>query len=162
MRNVYVWLAAAVIAVFFACVASGAEENKYVGDPEKNCALCHKEAVAAWKKWPMAKAWDRIKDEKKKDACVKCHVTGMGQPGGFVSFEKTPKLVGVQCEACHGPAGAHMKVPLTDKAKKKSTMREPDEATCKKCHTKEGNPNFKEFKFSEAKKKLADHLKKKK
>lgn len=161
MSKVYIWLAPALIAIFFACVASGAEENKYVGDNEKNCGLCHKDQVAAWKKWPMAKAWDRIKDEKSKDKCMKCHVTGMGKPGGFVSFEKTPKLVNVQCEACHGPAGAHMKVPVSDKAKKKATMSKPTEATCKVCHTKEGNPNYKDFKYEEFKKKLADHLPKK-
>ena len=83
----------------------------YVGDTEKKCAMCHKAQVEAWKKWGMAGAWDKLSaDEKKNEACIKCHVTGYGQEGGWVSFEKTPGLVGVQCEACHGPAGEHMKV----------------------------------------------------
>jgi hypothetical protein len=139
-----------------------APANAYVGDSEKKCAMCHKAQVEAWKKWPMATAWGKLSDEdKKNETCVKCHVTGYGQEGGWVSFEKTPGLVGVQCEACHGPATEHMKVPMADKEKRKATMKKPDEASCKVCHIKEGNPNFKEFKFDEAVKALADHLPKK-
>jgi nitrate/TMAO reductase-like tetraheme cytochrome c subunit len=134
-------------------------KNEYVGDDAKKCAMCHKAQVEAWQKWPMAHAWDKLSaEEQKKDECIKCHVTGYGQPGGFVSLEKTPTLVGIQCEACHGPAGEHMKVPLTDKEQRKATMLKPNEDSCKVCHTKEGNPHFKEFKFADAVKTLADHL----
>lgn len=156
------------IALFcFAASVTAADDakdvNEYVGDNAKKCAMCHKDQVAAWKKWDMAKAWDSLSDdEKKKDDCIKCHVTGYGQPGGFVSIEKTPNLVGIQCEACHGPAGKHMKTPLTDKEARKASMKVPDEATCTQCHKKEGNPNYKEFKFDDMVKKLADHLNKKK
>jgi nitrate/TMAO reductase-like tetraheme cytochrome c subunit len=138
-----------------------ADVNAYVGDTAKKCAMCHKVQVEAWSKWEMAKAWDKLSaEEQKKDECIKCHVTGFGQPGGWESFEKTPQLVGIQCEACHGPAGNHMKVPMTDAAAKKASMTVPDEATCTGCHKQEGNPNFKEFKFDEAVKLLADHKKK--
>ncbi len=139
-----------------------AAKNSYVGDTEKKCAMCHKAQVEAWKKWGMAGAWDKLSaEDKKNEACIKCHVTGYGQEGGWVSFEKTPGLVGVQCEACHGPAGNHMKAPMTDKAARKASMTAPDEASCKACHIKEGNPNFKEFKYADAVKLLADHLPKK-
>ena len=147
------WLAGAV-------VAQEEEVNAYVGDSEKSCKMCHKDQVAAWKGWAMASAWDRLSDEeKKKDECIACHVTGFGEEGGWVSEEKTPGLVGVQCEACHGPAGAHMKVKMTDKEGKLATQSMPEAANCTACHKKEGNPNFKEFKFDEAVKVLADHLK---
>jgi len=139
-----------------------APKNAYVGDVEKKCMMCHKAQVTAWKAWPMAKSWDKLSDEeKKKDDCIKCHVTGYGQEGGWVSIEKTPNLVGVSCEACHGPAGEHMKIPMADKEKRKASMAVPDEATCLKCHIDKGNPNFKELKFKEAVVKLADHLNKK-
>lgn len=163
MSKVFAWAIPVLLVLGFAFSPVDADENKFVGDPEKNCKLCHKEQVAAWSKWPMAKAWDRLNDKQKKDEkCIGCHVTGYKKPGGFTSFDKTPKLVGIQCESCHGPAGDHMKVPMNDKAKKKSTMTVPSEASCKTCHKKEGNPNFKDFKYSEAVKKLADHKPKKK
>ena len=41
------------------------------------------------------------KDEQGR-ACVQCHVTGYGEPNGFVSVEKAPDLVNVGCESCHG------------------------------------------------------------
>ncbi len=163
MFRKYVWVIAVMVMAMFvwsgltANQASGADANEYVGDNEKKCAMCHKDQVAAWKKWPMAKAWDNLQASKdKKDSCIPCHVTGFGEPGGFVSFEKTPKLVNVQCEACHGPAGEHMAVPLSDKEKKAATMKKPTEANCKGCHNKD-SPTFKEFKFADMVKELADH-----
>lgn len=170
MRKYVIPVMIAVIGVLWMSHTLWAEEpkpeaksaNAYVGDTEKKCTMCHKAQVEAWKKWAMAKAWDKLSDaDKKNDACVKCHVTGYGKEGGWVSIEKTPNLVGVQCEACHGPATEHMKVPMADKEKRKATMSKPTEETCKACHIKEGNPNFKEFKFAEAVKTLADHLPKK-
>jgi hypothetical protein len=44
------------------------------------------------------------KDYTADAECLSCHTTGYGQPGGFVSVAETPKLVGVQCEVCHGQA----------------------------------------------------------
>ena len=156
------------VVVLMALAATGlfADEEKavnaYIGDNATKCKMCHKDQVAAWEKWAMAKSWDKLSDEeKKKEECIKCHVTGYGQEGGWVSFEKTPNLAGIQCEACHGPAGNHMKVPMTDKDKRKATMAVPDEATCLKCHVKEGNPNFKDFDYKKAVEVLADHLPKK-
>jgi hypothetical protein len=144
-------------SIFSSQDSANAATNEYVGDNATKCALCHKAQVDAWKKWPKAKAWDKLQASKdKKDSCIPCHVTGFGKPGGFVSFEKTPKLVNVQCEACHGPAGDHMKVPLADKEKKKNSMAKPSKETCIACHNSK-SPDFKEFKFDEFVKKLADH-----
>lgn len=166
MFRKYVWVITVMVMALFAWggfttdQASGADANEYVGDNEKKCAMCHKEQVAAWKKWDMAKSWETVSKHKDfADKCIKCHVTGYGEPGGFVSIEKTPKLANVQCEACHGPAGEHMAVPLSDKVKKAETMKKPTEANCKTCHNKE-SPTFKEFKFEDLKKELSDHFKK--
>lgn len=144
-----------------AAPAADAEVNPYVGDNAKTCAMCHKAQVEAWKEWPMAKSWEKLSaEEQTKEECIKCHVTGYGKPGGWVSFEKTPKLVGIQCEACHGPAGDHMKVPLADVEKKKSTVTVPDETLCVECHKEEGNPNFKPFVYKDAVVALDSHKKK--
>ncbi|MEZ5339146.1 MAG: cytochrome c family protein [bacterium] len=162
------WIASLLIVAMFAWSAfsaeqaSGAAANEYVGDNEKKCALCHKEQVAEWKKWPMATSYDTAKKDKAfEEKCVRCHVTGYGEPGGFVSMEKTPKLANVQCEACHGPAKEHLAVPLKDVEKKRSTMKKPTEANCKACHNKD-SPHYKEFKFADAVKALEAHKPKKK
>jgi hypothetical protein len=134
--------------------------NQYVGNDVTVCAMCHKAQVTARQQWPMTRAWEALTaDEQKKEECVKCHVTGYGEPGGWVSIDKTPMLAGIQCEACHGPAGNHMKAPLADVAKKKATVvLKPDEKSCLRCHVKAGNPNYKEFKFMDAVAKLGAHL----
>ncbi len=154
------FLVAGVIWLFSNVVAE--EANEYVGNNEKSCKMCHKDQVKEWKTWSKATSWDSLSDEEKKDdTCVACHTTGFGEPGGFVSVEKTPKLVGVQCESCHGPAGAHMKVKMTDKEGKKASISMPTEETCVTCHNKK-SPTFKKFEYKTDVKEFDGHLKKKK
>lgn len=159
MIRIMTLIVAGGVVLCLANVARSAEdENKYVGDNAKICGLCHADQVKAWKEWPMAKAWDDLSaEEKTKEECVKCHVTGYGEPGGFVSEKETPKLVNVQCEACHGPAGEHMKVPITDKEAKLDTVIMPTEKTCEGCHKEKDNPYLKEFIFEERLKELESH-----
>lgn len=45
-------------------------------------------------------------------SCLACHSVGYGLATGFVSSSKTPRLEGVQCENCHGPAANHAAVPF--------------------------------------------------
>lgn len=160
---VRVWSFVLVLAVVLAAVGTALTadevENTYVGDNAKSCKMCHKAQVEAWLEWPMASGWDKLSDEEKlSEDCISCHVTGYGEPGGFVSEEETPGLVGIQCEACHGPAGLHMKAPITDKDARNATVSPPDEANCLKCHIEEGNPNFKEFVYKDEVAALADHF----
>jgi hypothetical protein len=65
---------------------------------------------------------------------VPCHVTGRGQPGGFVDPEATPHLVDVQCEVCHGPGGGH---PSGE-----APGLEAMQATCAGCHSGKFVLNF--------------------
>ena len=51
---------------------------------------------------------DPQKDYTKDAECLPCHTTGYGQPTGFVDEKKTPDLVGVGCESCHGPGGTYL------------------------------------------------------
>ena len=44
-------------------------------------------------------------------SCLPCHTVGDGLPTGFSTSARTPKLEGVQCENCHGPAGVHAANP---------------------------------------------------
>lgn len=113
------------------------------------CKMCHNKADSGkffddWEKGPHAKAFDLLKPEEQKDPkCQKCHTTGFEKPGGFASLEKTPKMVGVQCESCHGPGQLHMKSKAGNVI---PHAWEPEEETCKKCHNPE-SPTWKEDRY---------------
>ncbi len=100
----------------------GGKTPEYIG--AEKCMICHLPHYDAWNETKMAKAFEILKPSARKEAklkvefdpeedytesdyCLSCHVTGYDEPGGFVSFEETPKLVGVQCEACHGPGSIY-------------------------------------------------------
>jgi len=88
-------------------IAASLPKGRYVGDAA--CAACHEREMQDWLLTPHSIAWDSLSqgDKWKDPECVKCHVTGMGDPGGFKSPEETLHLVNVQCEVCHGMAGGH-------------------------------------------------------
>lgn len=151
------WLPLTVLAVLLLAMNLPAEEtaekteevNKYIGDSAKKCKMCHKEEVAAWEKWGMANTFDVLSEEDKaKDECIRCHVTGFGEKGGWVSAKDTPALMHIQCEACHSPAGDHMKAG-TDKEKRAATQVAPTKEDCLKCHNKD-YPDFEGFDYDKA------------
>lgn len=124
--------------------AAGAQ-GTYTG--AKRCAGCHFKEFATWKKTPHSKAYEAMAKGAPKHAgdpeCLKCHITGYGIPGGYKG-ESTPDLVGVSCEACHGPGSKHeevakkyVNVKVLDEAQKKevsSTINRVGAETCIKCH----------------------------
>ncbi|HOJ59068.1 MAG TPA: cytochrome c family protein [bacterium] len=145
----------ALLVIPFHVLKAG-EESKDVEKIEfvgaNKCKMCHNLKKFGmfhddWMQTKHAKAMDVLnEDEKKNPECLKCHTTGYGKPGGFVSLEKTPALAGVQCEMCHGPGQEHIK------SKRGGTVIphawEPEEETCVKCHNKE-NPNWKEDRYTD-------------
>jgi peroxiredoxin len=88
-------------------IAAALPRGRYLGDGV--CSACHEREFQDWLLTPHSIAWDSLaKGDKWKDPeCVKCHVTGMGDPGGFVAPESTLHMVNVQCEVCHGMGGGH-------------------------------------------------------
>ncbi len=122
------------------------------------CKSCHEEAFAAWKKSHHAKAFEtlqrRAKEEKvwspaRHPDCVICHSVGYGERSGFRSAEKTPQLMGVGCESCHGPSRRHVAFWTRNKGKKvekagKERAKTPRQArvACYSCHTFEQSPGF--------------------
>lgn len=105
-------------------------EATYLGADK--CKMCHMKQHTSYMKMKHAKAIETLSaEEQKKPECVKCHVTGYGKTGGFESMEKTPKLAGVQCEACHGAGSLHMKSTKEDK-KKTINGKGID---CRECHS---------------------------
>ena len=135
------------------------------------CRPCHLPQTKSWEQTKMSKAFELLKPGVAADVkrahkidpdkdytndpnCVSCHVTGYGQPGGFVSVEKTPNLVGVQCEVCHGSGAGYVKPELMsfqNKEYKRSAvvaagMVVPSAETCAQCHNKK-SPFYKPFDF---------------
>ncbi len=133
-----------------------AQAAEYLG--AKKCKACHMKQYKAWMRTTMATSYENLKagvkaEEKKKagldpdkdyttDAdCLRCHTTGYGKPGGFTSFEETPKLINVQCEGCHGPGGDFRTIMKKDKKFKlddavAAGLLVPNETdnNCMECH----------------------------
>lgn len=144
-------------ALLFMVLPDGsADTHSYVG--AKKCKACHLKQYTSWSATKMSASFDLLKpgvraDAKKKArqdpakdythdaACLPCHTTGYGKPGGFKSIEETPDLVGVQCESCHGPhSGVLQVMTIQNKSYKKhdvmaAGLEIPGEKTCKEqCH----------------------------
>ncbi len=148
-------------------LAEDTKDFEYAGT--KTCKKCHRKVWKTWKETLMAESFtilkpgerieikikaglDPNKDYTKDASCLPCHTTGYGKPGGFVSMEKTPGMVGVGCEFCHGPGKQYNKVM----AKHSRTYTEEEVAhaglildpltTCLECH----NENSPTKKFQDA------------
>ncbi len=171
----------AVMAVF----VSGVNAAEYIG--AKKCKACHMKQYKAWQKTTMANSYENLKagvkaDEKKKagldpdkdytaDAdCLRCHTTGYGKPGGFVSFEATPDLIDVQCESCHGPGADFKTIMKKDKKFKLAdaqaaglSVPTETENNCMECHggdspfTEKVDPKYK-FDIKERLKNTHEHF----
>ena len=146
---------------------------KFVGP--KKCKLCHlAESTGAqfkvWEKSPHAHAFEVLGSDKAKETakakgiadpqkapeCLKCHVTGFGEPAERLN-EKIAPEDGVSCEACHGAGELYAKKEVFEKGKEEALangLRIPDEKLCRGCHNPE-SPQYKEFNFEEFKKKIA-------
>lgn len=100
------------------------------------CQRCHQPEYAQWQTTGHARAWQTLVDIKKESTpeCVKCHVVGYKQEGGFQTADDAPKLGNVQCENCHGMGTAHEAMP--------SQHQKVTEATCVGCHTSTNSPSF--------------------
>ena len=173
------WIIAVAALVFsgtsLAQDKKAAPEYSYVGT--KACKKCHYKQAKSWKTTKMANAFDLLKPGERADAkkkagldpkkdytkdpeCLTCHTTGYGKPGGYVSAEKTPYLLGVGCEMCHGPGSEYTKsehMSLKNKNYKlaevvKVGLNSPvTETTCtSQCHN-EKSPFFKSFDFKKRK-----------
>lgn len=110
----------------------------FVAGSEK-CRECHAEDCHTCDKAKHAQAWKSLqqKGAHVDPECQRCHTTGYGQAGGFVSVLRSPKLVQVGCESCHGPSKAHVRDPK---------IRTPNYAEAKNrcvgCHDRENSPQF--------------------
>jgi hypothetical protein len=121
--------------------ATKAQEKATAGTPEhylggEVCERCHPSEAAQWKTTKHAQAWATLTAAHQQTTadCVRCHVVGLGQPGGFRDSSSTPNLANVQCESCHGMGSQHEAFS--------ATPRKVTDLTCRTCHTKETSPEF--------------------
>jgi hypothetical protein len=121
----------------------------YVGSAA--CAGCHPAEHATWEEQPHARALGSLVAKGAQDdpACLACHTTGFGRPGGFpkdgVAAEHED-LAAVGCESCHGPGGDHVGetarkigtiVSLGDKCDSCVILE-----ICGSCHDDANDPGF--------------------
>ena len=119
----------------------------YVGATE--CAACHFKEYMTWKKTKHPTAFTEMPVKYHADPqCLKCHVTGYEAKGGYVagtSPEVLKNLLGVTCEACHGPGSEHAKIArqlievktlstVQEKAVRDSIYKIQPDNVCIRCH----------------------------
>jgi len=111
------------------------------------CALCHKDTAAEWRGTLHSTALQTLiaTNEQHNPTCLPCHTTGYGTPSGFQTAETTPHLGGVQCENCHGPAGAHVGNTSDVSARPYVT---PAAEVCGGCHNAFHHSTYDEWKSS--------------
>jgi nitrate/TMAO reductase-like tetraheme cytochrome c subunit len=111
-----------------------AQENKYIG--AEKCKGCHPQQFKDFESRKFTKAWAvlQMRGKTKDPECLKCHVTGYGQPSGFTTEEETPYLRYKQCEACHGAGGLHAANPGDAGAKAAMKSYVKDKDVCIQCH----------------------------
>ena len=131
----------AIWSTVIAYAAAVPKDAKYIGT--KKCRSCHLKEHKTWRKTKHAKTFAQLQgDEKKNPDCLKCHTTGYGKPGGFVSEAKTPKLKNTGCESCHGPGSVHAEAakdaPETGKWTDTKIDKVPQN-TCVACHNSHVN-----------------------
>ncbi len=85
----------------------------FVGDAQ--CVACHAAEAKQWAGTKHATAHGAlVKIATKPNGrqfdgeCIVCHTVGYEYKTGFVNQTKTPHLMNVQCESCHGPASLHV------------------------------------------------------
>jgi len=126
---------------------------KYVG--VMVCARCHNKSTTgfAFSKWRLSSHADACVtlgsdkarqiasgagvegDPRQAPACLKCHVTGQGEPEG-PSLKTFEPMRGVQCESCHGPGSeyAREEVMIDKAASRRAGLNDAPGETCLRCH----------------------------
>jgi hypothetical protein len=102
------------------------------------CGSCHPAQLRQWAASKHAGALAALERKRQElnPECVRCHVTGYGDSGGYrIGATNGVDMGNVQCEACHGFGREHR-----GKGKIRGTV---PEAVCRRCHSTENSPTFK-------------------
>ena len=101
------------------------------------CAECHTEAHVQWASTGHARALETLEKDPTGggEDCRACHVTALGETGGFTDRASTPEFASVGCETCHGAGRDHAARPTVGYGK--VSVR-----SCTGCHTTRHSPEF--------------------
>jgi hypothetical protein len=142
MGNVSGYVVVVCLILFTSTVVCAEQSGRYIGS--EACKDCHAQEYENFLKYAKkSKSYHSIKVMEKKLTkeelveCYKCHTTGYGKPGGFVSFDKTPGLANAGCEVCHGPGYDHATTQDPKLIKRKVSMDD-----CTVCHNQERVKSF--------------------
>ncbi len=102
-----------------------------------SCRACHAAEWDVWESTGHAHAWQALAEHGNEvdPYCQRCHTTGYGLPGGFVSAKRSGARVDVGCEGCHGPSLAHARELET-----RTAFAAADQ--CAGCHDLDNSPSF--------------------
>jgi hypothetical protein len=132
--------------------------GKFVGS--KKCEPCHEESYKIWKKSLHSEAYKTLADldppRNFDPECISCHVMGwhptryFPYEGGYESQEKTPILIDVGCESCHGPNEKHVAAEsgsnetLMEKYRLsvRLTKADSEKFFCASCHDGDNSPDY--------------------
>ncbi len=137
-RKRIIFTALAVLLMY-----SSPPSNSYAATPPPTylgslaCQPCHADEYRRFityaKKSHSFESIERLRHgltAKEIEGCYRCHTTGYGKRGGFVSLAATPQLKDAGCEVCHGPGSNH--AATGDPSAIKSQL---DKEDCEACHT---------------------------
>jgi hypothetical protein len=104
------------------------------------CGRCHSREYNMWRGMTHAGALQNLPPAaRNQPECLECHVTGLGQWGGYRASGGAagdPELGGVQCETCHGPGSLHPAAALARPGRDEVSKQ------CRECHTPSRSPSF--------------------
>lgn len=102
-----------------------------------SCLECHSGDHHIWSESGHSHAWATLVTDGShvNSDCQRCHTTGFGLPGGFVSAGTGLERVNVGCESCHGPSQGH----VADSTIKTAFVARD---LCTRCHDRENSPEF--------------------
>ena len=86
------------------------------------CKACHPAEWAKHQETSHSHAYQALAEKAKRPTgrqfdgeCIVCHTVGFEHPTGFETADKTPQLMNVGCESCHGPGSGHAAKPADPK-----------------------------------------------
>jgi hypothetical protein len=118
--------------------------RRFVGSA--GCRACHPAAAERWRATRHALDFAGLPEgDRQRTACLRCHVTGYGEPWGYRDPALAAELSSVGCEACHGAGADHARSAHPGLIPTATGGECPPcevNRICRLCHTPQHSPDF--------------------